>query len=399
MKRAAFIAFAFFIFAGNFKDLAVLRSLPIDLTLLLALVTLLCVGYELVETGSIPVKAASTAALFYLLTLSGALRAPATLYATQKVQRLLTLTALALLAPLILCKTRRELTELLWALGGVAFIVTVSGVIHPQTVATYSGAPYTGVASTTIELGRSAGFVVIVAVVAMVTHRLAWWASVPIAVLGGLALLNSGSRGPLAATIAAISICLLLSPRRTSPLSILAATLVTAGVIWFGMVNAPTYARARIESSAAGTIDSSTADRLSAFGRAAEIGSTDVLGIGWGGFESVAPIPQMLYPHDLVLEFYVEDGVVPTVVLLLWTAITWWRARSGAFDFVGLAILSILTFTTLNALVSGDVNDNRLFWVSMGMATVSGSLSSRRSLTHRHKAGAKSGVSSRTLIP
>ncbi len=71
----------------------------------------------------------------------------------------------------------------------------------------------TGLASTTIELGRASGLLLIVAVVGLVMRRIRWWVAVPAAVTAGLAMLSSGSRGPLLAAIAAIVIGLFFSGR------------------------------------------------------------------------------------------------------------------------------------------------------------------------------------------
>ena len=109
-------------------------------------------------------------------------------------------------------------------MSGVAFILVLSGVFDPKTVSDYAGAPVTGLASTTIELGRASGLVMIVAVVGLVMRRVRWWVAVPAAALAGLAMLNSGSRGPLLAAIAAIVIGLFFwgghagwAPWRPSP--------------------------------------------------------------------------------------------------------------------------------------------------------------------------------------
>ncbi len=40
----------------------------------------------------------------------------------------------------------------------------------------------------------------------------------------------------------------------------------------------------------------------------------------------------------------------------------------------------LLTFMVINAMVSGDVNDNRLFWVTIAMAIVSAGLARQASL-------------------
>lgn len=371
MRRAGIVAFAFFVFAGNFKTIPPFSALPVDLTLLLALLSLAAAAYVCVTSGRIPGRALLVAAFFWLLILPGTIDASSTVYGTEKVQRLFTLSALALIAPLILCTTRRELEWLIWSLSGVAFILVLSGVFDHKTVADYAGAPVTGLASTTIELGRASGLVMIVAVVGLVMRRIRWWVAVPAAALAGLAMLNSGSRGPLLAAIVAIVIGLFFSGR-TRRMGAVAAIALMAVVLWVGFVSAPQYARERVVQTATGT-DTSSTSRVALFETALRSDRV-IAGIGWGGFEAITPVPGNPYPHNIVLEFFIEDGLIPMIALLIWIGVVWWRARHAAVDFAGLIASALLTYMVLNASVSGDVNDNRLFWVAMAMAIVSISL-------------------------
>jgi len=127
VRRAGIVAFAFFVFAGNFKTIPPFSALPVDLTLLLALLSLGAAAYVCVTSGRIPGRALLVAAFFWLLILPGTIDASSTVYGTEKVQRLFTLSALALIAPLLLCTTRRELEWLIWSLSGVAFIADLVG--------------------------------------------------------------------------------------------------------------------------------------------------------------------------------------------------------------------------------------------------------------------------------
>ncbi len=306
MRRAGIVAFAFFVFAGNFKDIPPFSALPVDLTLLLAVLTLGAAGYVLVTSGQIPRRTLLVAAFFWLLVLPGTLDASSSAYATEKVQRLFTLSALGLIAPLILCTTERELERLIWSLAGVGFILALSGVVNPKTVASYAGAPVVGFASTTIELGRASGLLLIVAVVGLVKQRIRWWLAVPLVVTAGLAMLSSGSRGPLLAAIAAIVIGLLLSGR-TRRMGTLAVIGLVGVVLWVGFVSAPQYARERVIESASGN-DTSSNSREALI--ATTLRSDRVIwGLGWGGFESITPIAGIPYPHNIVLEFLIEEGV------------------------------------------------------------------------------------------
>ena len=87
MRRAGIVAFAFFVFAGNFKTIPPFSALPVDLTLLLALLSLGAAAYVCVTSGRIPGRALLVAAFFWLLILPGTIDASSTVYGTEKVQR------------------------------------------------------------------------------------------------------------------------------------------------------------------------------------------------------------------------------------------------------------------------------------------------------------------------
>jgi O-antigen ligase len=166
-------------------------------------------------------------------------QAPGTDYAGGKVVHYLTLGTLALLTPIVLCRKRDDLDDLVWVLCWACAVVAVSAIVDPTPSSDYEGAPIQGLASSTIELGRAAGLVLIVAVISLATRRRSWWLAVGLAALGGTALLASGSRGPLAAAVVSIILGLVLAPGRRSKLTVAGAVLVAAGVIWIGIPTPP----------------------------------------------------------------------------------------------------------------------------------------------------------------
>jgi O-antigen ligase len=107
------------------------------------------------------------------------------------------------------------------------------------------------------------------------------------------------------------------------------------------------------------------------------LGLSHPIGLGWGGYANYAPA-NLEYPHDIVLEVFAEAGWLAAASLVLWIGYVWARARRRANDFEGMASLAVLTFMLMNALVSGDINDNRTFFLAIGLAIANSSLGLRK---------------------
>jgi O-antigen ligase len=94
-------------------------------------------------------------------------------------------------------------------------------------------------------------------------------------------------------------------------------------------------------------------------------------GIGWGGFATQVDLDRgtgRQYPHNLLAEVTLESGWVcgAATVLILAAALAaaWSRTRlaGGRLAFAGVV------FCLINALVSGDVNDNRPLFMFVSSA-------------------------------
>jgi hypothetical protein len=112
--------------------------------------------------------------------------------------------------------------------------------------------------------------------------------------------------------------------------------------------------------------DYSTVERLELGSIAIQKIGEHPFGLGWGSFEGPAPGPYR-YPHNLALEALVEAGWLSGLALIGWIAATWWRSRRGAIAAAGICAFALLTFTLVNSLVSGDINDNRALFLAIGI--------------------------------
>ncbi len=97
--------------------------------------------------------------------------------------------------------------------------------------------------------------------------------------------------------------------------------------------------------------------------------------LGWGtGSVSVYGAGQeQKYPHNILLELAAETGLVglglylAVVGMVLERLLRGWQQRMET-SHLCLVFLTLVLFTLLNAMVSGDLSDNRDMWLFAGMA-------------------------------
>lgn len=129
-----------------------------------------------------------------------------------------------------------------------------------------------------------------------------------------------------------------------------------------------TCSRATVEAN---QLRVSAGERADHYARAVELWSeTPVIGQGAGGWSiAVGSGDVARHPHNLFLEVLVEGGLVGLIllVMLLATAlrpVSMARLRTDPF-----ALCSLMLFANafLNAMVSGDLPDNRTMFLMLGL--------------------------------
>jgi len=192
-----------------------------------------------------------------------------------------------------------------------------------------------------------------------------------------VALLASGSRGPVVALLAALVVLVVLVVQNRQLRRRLAQIAVGLGA---AVVIAPLI------------VPSSAVDRSASFlfGNASGLSSNGRTqlwdqalslfyshfwtGVGTGGFANFAP-PAIFYPHNIVLEAAAELGVLGAAVLVaflllaLRTAFRTWRDATTREDRVAAAlILSILVATVVNSLLSDAMETTDTLCLVVGLA-------------------------------
>lgn len=360
----AAVALAGFVVAGNWKESPLLAGFPFDLTLVLAACTAAIVLWRVATVG-IPFAAAVVLAGLALLA-PPLLWTAASPYADEKSMRFYTLTALAALAPTVLVRGTEDARRLLAALAALQLLTVVNEIVSPQAVGTYQGAPLALPGVTTIAVGRSAGFVVLFAAFALIWKQrgAVLWA-VPAGAAGIFVMLETGARSPLLSTAGALLITVVLL--RRAPLRTVMTLGLAAAAVAGMFAYAPLYARERIESAAQGEVTGSIAVRVQLFEAARDSIGRSPLGVGWGGYERVAPT-DYTYPHDLPLEVLAEAGILFGGLFIAWILLYYVWVRTAVGGFTGSVLFAAVTFGLLNATVSGDLNDNRVLFMLIGIA-------------------------------
>jgi O-antigen ligase len=355
---------AAFVMAGFVKEAGYLAGVPFDLTLGLGVLTAVTVAARL--SVSVVPRRIHGVVLAFALLIPPVFFVAATEYGSEKTLRLFAFTFLAVLAPVALIRDTADVVRHLCCLTAFAGIVVVTALVDPQSSSDYEGAPIITESVNTIQLGSAGGLVVLVLAVGLIWNRIPGLAIVP-AAAGLYVLLQSGSRGPLFSTVVAVFTGVLLTRVRPAihRIVIFGVLLAVGVVAAYGA--APEASRGRIlgllQGSTAGSVDA----RVSLYSDALDAIAAHPLGTGWGGFQAFA-FRGYTYPHNIVLELLAEAGLVCGGFFLIWLCVQIVRAHRLTDNVVGAVVFAVVLFWVGKALVSGDINDNRVLFYALGMS-------------------------------
>jgi O-antigen ligase len=95
------------------------------------------------------------------------------------------------------------------------------------------------------------------------------------------------------------------------------------------------------------------------------------LGVGTGGYATLRGIEGRAYPHNIILEVAVGQGVVGLVVLFAVLLVTGRQilrlSRNPGLDVYSKALMGLWLYALFNAFVSMDIAGNYFLWVTAGM--------------------------------
>ena len=191
-----------------------------------------------------------------------------------------------------------------------------------------------------------------------------------------IALLASGSRGPVVSLLTGLLVLTVLTisdrQRRTRLLRVVAGAVI--GVVVAASV-VPGDAISRSTSFLFGSTSDLVVQRaLTALVAGGHIFfSHPFAGVGTGGFATYQPVYE--YPHDIILEAAAETGIVGALLIIsfLYLALrtsflNWSDSRTSEERISAALITALLVMSTVNALLSDAIESTSTLWFLVGLA-------------------------------
>jgi O-antigen/teichoic acid export membrane protein len=355
-----------YLVVGLFKDQAVVKSLPVDATLLLGMLVALACGWRLLggRVRRIPYGFALTITVVSLSLVASLAWTDAGSYGTSKATTFLTVTMLAIGAPFFLIESWEDIRRFFRWTVVVAVPVAILGITNPSTdTGRLAGDNTIG----TSRMLCTGALILLLGALA----RPRWRIPSTVLAAGFIATAAAvGSRGPILSLVLALAVVLVAwlarVPRKVAPVLVIAA--LSLAVVPF--VSLPKTSSERISSAARDPVAAFRSDDRyflvqQAWGL---IKHNPILGGGVGSFSVENPVSK--WPHNFFIEVWAELGlgalivVAGAIVLALvgLFRLAWRLPEDGHDRELVYVLLAVFFFNLLAVQVSGNINDNRDFW-------------------------------------
>lgn len=383
--RSVSFLFAIFLFAGVLKELPLLGWLPVDLTLVALVASIVAVVVVVVLRGVDWSDGISRGLLLMALlvgwSLVSLIWSAGREYAGDKALYFGLLGTWSFVGGIVVGNS--EVRTLRFGRSIVFLGVWLSA----EVLLMFSGGAVLATADwgeSYIGFGRLIGYGVLVLISRLLARGAGGWRGIgSIVLLGvlGTGILMGGARGPLLGTITGLGIVAsagasgsLLRIKINRRLLILGSALILVPGIAVVATRSGMFLRTieRLLVLASASDSHSFGRRLWYWQEAWDrwldspfvghgLGSWPLM-IGWGDVRA--------YPHNIVLEIGVELGIVGIILflLLLANAMPMTKQRLGPGS-VPVLISALTVAALVNSLISGDLVDNRVAFAFLGMAT------------------------------
>jgi O-antigen ligase len=238
--------------------------------------------------------------------------------------------------------------------------------------------------SNPIAPARFAGAALVALLSMVMVKRIGWLVAAAPAIGTAWLLWGTGSRGPLiAAAVSLMVVALLLFVTSRERVRVVLVTIIAASMALYYFANSTTRVRERTSALLANDKGQSVYEREHMWPIGVDVFQNSPLGVGWGG---LAPdlYPISHYPHNMFIETAAEGGVIALAALVVVLSTAYVRvfqhARAG--DWTAMSLFALLTFWLTNAMVSGDLNDNRGVFILAGTCIALGRRSRAGQLPH-----------------
>lgn len=379
--------FILFLFAGRYKGDPRFAGVPVDLTALFFAMSVVVGLYVMARTRmsglSNSWRLLAVYWLFVLFAAVSILWTPSRGYGAEKVAYLSTLVFWPLAAgALVVAPDRARLVRL----GALTVVISLWFAVESLIVYTSGDteAMINALGGNYLGLGRamSLGLVAALALLLFAPAKPALKTLYGVVLLlFAWTLLILGGRGPLIAAGVSAMVPLAFGFRRTdtglsvkryvAPLTIF---LLGSGFWIRHMLETDelTSTLERMMLLFNADMGASAGTRLAYWKSALDIFfSRPAFGAGIGGFASLAGFgDSRAYPHNILLEVASELGVVGVALLVTIVVLAFRKVHvslASAGDNVRVALIMVLVNTLANAMLSGDISDNRMVFLALGL--------------------------------
>jgi len=387
------ITFGLFLFAGCFKADTILQNiLPkfFDLTIFFGSIVVISIIFNIIKNKLKIPKISNKLLLPYIILVvimfGSLIYTKSPVYGTDKFLRFITITTLAIFAPIFLFKTQKKLNNFFYSLIAISTLMNVNSIFNSTNLNGF----HTAFGSNYLALGRITGMSFLIITFYFLSYKNTvrkkiFW--IFLLLLNLFGIFYGGGRGPmvsLAITLLFSVIFILLSlsiknsKYNNKTIKKTLFMILTSIIVLFSF--APIFYTSITRTKILFTQEQggkSASRRLHAYNTALnDFIKKPILGSGVGGFsDRHAGIDQRIYPHNIFLEIGSELGILGLISFLALVAFcfvhllrTQINPKNEKEYLLATTILFLLIFMLLNSCVSGDINDNRTFFVWIGVA-------------------------------
>jgi len=385
------IAFGLFLIAGIYKGY--IRSINVlpsyfDLTVFFGLVVGISIIFNVLKNRiKIPKISSKFFVPYFILIiimLGSLLYTQAPIYGKDKFLRFISITTMAMFAPIFLFKDRKSLHRFFYVLIVISSTMAVDSIANNLGIFELHEIFY----SDYIDLGRINILVSLIIIFYFMENskniniKFVWCALFFINIFGAF---SDRGRMPVLAFIGTLiflgvfsltSLLIKKSPNKEKTLKTVFFTLlvVLLSFIFFHKQFSSLIMRMTLLTQGGGE---SFLARLDLFNSSLKaFYKNPILGSGIGGFGIYySGLDIRLYPHNMILEIGSELGILglTSYFFLLGFCLMYFLAlqkkykEKRKYHSLLIAILVVFIFMFLNTMVSGDINDNRLFFTWIGI--------------------------------
>jgi len=362
------IALPVFLAAGSLKLDPRLPAFPIDLTVVLGALLWLSIVLRLLIRPQ-PLRIPGAYFLYMPLSLMmfiSLLYTPDLGLGLDKALRFLVLTGVAIVSPLVILESPRRMTVFLTTSVVVGLAVGLNSFAELGGTAKLA-AP----SGDSLALGYLTGTALAIVCATLPTFSLARRClAYLVAIVLLIALLGSGARGAAIGVVCCVFLSLLFSRK-------LAVDFVVLGILGglvLSQVSIPMLATSNFATLNHPVEAAGIRTELMALGARLTL-EHPFWGVGIAGYPFYTPT-QWNYPHNVILEIGAEMGVpaalayVGLIYLALRESIRQLIDRAFRYKAFSRVVFALLTVGLVGQSVSGDINDNKAFWLYLGLPFV-----------------------------